>query len=100
MTEAVLNAIKEKRLLSFTYQGQRRVVEPHIYGRNAAGNDILTAWFVQGYSESLSVPGWRSYLVSEARDLVQLDEMFEHPRPGFNPSDPHFVQVYASLETS
>src|SRR2546427_10556439 len=69
MKEVVCGAIAGRRLLSFTYEGFSRVVEPHLCGRNATGHDVLLAWLVRGHSKSDPRPGWRNYLLTEVQSL-------------------------------
>ena len=96
--DLICAAIRGKRLLRFSYGNYIRVVEPHIVGRDTAGNEILSAYLVRGYSESRKQPYWRSYLLSELTRLEMLDETFAGPRKGYNPNDPKMVKVYCRLE--
>ncbi len=98
MKELLCNAIAKRNLLSFTYDGFSRVVEPHLCGQNGAGHDILTAWLVGGYSKSDPKPGWRTYLLSEMRNVRVLDDTFQCPRPGFNSRDARIARTYCRLE--
>jgi predicted DNA-binding transcriptional regulator YafY len=85
MNTTICQAIKEKRLIQFYYDGGTRVVEPHMVAENEAGHYSLSAWFVRGYSSS-GGQGWREYLLSGISSLAVLDEVFSGPRPGYNPS--------------
>jgi hypothetical protein len=95
--DLICEAILSKRLLRFSYQNHTRVVEPHILGRDTAGNEILSAYLVGGYSESRKEPYWRSYLLSDLTLLEMLDETFPGPRKGYNPNDPKMVKAYCRL---
>jgi predicted DNA-binding transcriptional regulator YafY len=96
--EIICEAISSKRRLQFTYRDRTRVVEPQIFGINTKGEDLLSAYFVSGYSESTRKPGWRAYLLSELTHLTMLEEKFPGPREGYNPNDPHMVKIYCRLE--
>jgi hypothetical protein len=74
------------------------VVEPHILGQETTANEILSAYLVDGYSESRKDPYWRSYFLSDLTFLKMLDETFHGPRKGYNPNDPRMVKVYCRLE--
>ena len=90
-------AIAERRLLMFGYGGMVRVVEPHAYGRSAAGDEILSAWMRPGWSRTDPEGGWRMYRV-DAMELVQmLPETFDGPRPDFNAADPNVAEVLCQL---
>ncbi len=98
MKEIVCNAMTNRRLLSFAYEGFERVVEPHLCAQNAAGHDILLAWLVRGHSKSEPRPGWRHYLLTEMRNVKVLEETFDKSRPGFKPHDRRMTTIYCKLE--
>ena len=98
MKEIVCNAMTNRRLLSFTYEGFERVVEPHLCGQNAAGHDVLLAWLVRGHSKSEPRPGWRHYLLTEMRSVQVLEDTFDKSRPGFKPHDSRMATIYCRLE--
>jgi hypothetical protein len=97
MHHAICNAIAAHQLLAFSYEGSERIVEPHLCGHNTAGHDALLAWFVRGYSESGAGPGWRTYLLTEMRNVRALKEVFASARPGYNPTDGSMRLVYCQL---
>ena len=67
--ELICEAIRSKRLLRFSYGNHTRVVEPHLFGRDSADHDVLSAYLVRGYSESRQKPYWRFYLLSDVKLL-------------------------------
>jgi predicted DNA-binding transcriptional regulator YafY len=80
----ICQAIRERRLLQFYYDGGTRVVEPHQLAYNKKDNIALSAYWVRGYSESGDVSNrWREYLVDEMSAIVVLEENFSGPRPGY-----------------
>ena len=48
MNNDIADAIKTMKTLSFIYDGQNRVVEPHAYGMSTAGNECLRAYQTAG----------------------------------------------------
>lgn len=92
MNDMICKAIWEARLLSFTYKGASRWVEPHAYGRQANGNDSLSAWQLGGGSGE----GFRLFLLSELQNLT-LGDPFDGPRPDYRKRDKRFVHIYAEL---
>ena len=57
MNQTIINAINNMEILSFTYKGNPRVVEPHAYGMGSDGDDLLRAY----QAEVIAVPaGCRS----------------------------------------
>ncbi|HEU4700582.1 MAG TPA: tetratricopeptide repeat protein [Gemmatimonadales bacterium] len=97
MNELVCDAIAARRRLRFVYEGYERIVEPHLYGINTANHEALSAWLVAGWTASTPEPGWRNYLVAEMADVHVLATPFEGPRPGYNPDDPGFRQIFCRL---
>ena len=93
----VCHAIATRALLMFGYRGTVRVVEPHLYGRNTAGHDALSAWMRPGWSRTDPEGGWRMFLAEDLASLSILPEHFEAPRPDYNAADPHFEAVYCQL---
>ena len=98
MNVVICDAIRARRLLRFVYDGYERVVEPHLYGINTAGNEALSAYLVRGWSASDTAPGWRTYLVKEMRDTAALAEPFGGTREGYNPEDSRMTQIYCRAD--
>jgi hypothetical protein len=96
--ETICEAIAGKNLLRFNYHNYDRIVEPHLLGRDKAGDDILSAYLVGGFTESGGSRHWRRYLVKEIRFLTKLKERFDHPRDGYNPCDPWVVTIHCRLQ--
>ena len=93
----ICDAITARRVLAFSYEGLERVVEPHRCGHNTAGHDALLAWLLRGYSGSGTGPGWRTYLLSDIRNIRALEETFTSGRPGYNPAEVSMRLVYCQL---
>jgi predicted DNA-binding transcriptional regulator YafY len=82
--DAICQAIREKKLLQFFYDGGTRVVEPHQFAYNKKDNIALSAYWVRGYSESQDMSSrWREYLFDLMSAIIVLDEHFVSPRPGY-----------------
>ena len=94
----ICKAIRARTLLMFGYGDTVRIVEPHVYGVNTAGHEVLGAWLRPGHSRTDPQGGWRNYLLDGIRDLQTLDEHFPGPRPGYNPDDPRIPTVYCRLD--
>ena len=96
MSTVISNAIKNKQLLQFYYNGGTRVVEPHCYGTTTAGNEGLRAYQVSGYSESGNL-GWKMFDLGHASSILVLDESFSSSRPGYKRGDKGMSQIYCEL---
>jgi hypothetical protein len=78
MNEPLLRAIREKRLIAFSYKGSaRRTAEPHDYGI-FHGRETLLAYQLSGASSSGAARGWKDLHVD---DLARL-ELLERTFPG------------------
>ena len=94
--ELLRRAINEKKLIQFTYQGKRRVAEPHDYGiQNGAVR--LLSYQIGGASHSGRLPDWRWIEVPGISDLEILGKTFAGNRPV--PSGKHHAwdQVFARV---
>lgn len=93
----IKNAIQNKQLLSFIYDGYPRVVEPHTYGLDKKGHPALRAYQIRGGSDSNEYIGWKIFHVDEIRNLSVLQEHFTHARLEYKRNDSAFTSVYAQL---
>jgi hypothetical protein len=89
-------AIQQRKILTFTYQGLPRRVQPAAYGVDHGGAETLHAYQVAGGSKHGGIPEWRNFHVDGIADLAVLDEVFGPNPPGYGqvPFDP----VYAALD--
>jgi hypothetical protein len=90
-------AITRRSLVMFEYGDLIRVVEPHRFGVNSAGHEMLSGWLRAGYSRSDPAGGWRNYLLTDVSALQVLDAPFAGTRPGYAPHDPRMREVYCEL---
>lgn len=97
MKSIICEAIEKRRLLQFSYDDLTRIVEPHLFGRKTSGNDVLSGWLVEGYTESDSEPYWRNYVVENMDFIIMLDETFTGTRAGYNRDDKTMEEIYCRL---
>ena len=91
----LLAAVRNKRVLSMSYDGHDRIVEPHAYGRNA-NHELLRAWQTEGGHVT---PGhdWCMFIVPKIQKLKDTGETFDGPRPLYSPGDQHMTQIFAQV---
>lgn len=94
------SAITRRSLVMFEYGDLIRVIEPHRFGVNSAGHEMLSGWLRAGYSRSDPAGGWRNYLVNDIHALQVLEAPFAGTRPGYAAHDHRMPQVYAELTPS
>lgn len=95
--QQLCSAIARRSLVMFEYSDLIRVVEPHRFGINSAGHEMLSGWLRAGYSRSDPAGGWRNYLVSDVSALQVLDAPFVGTRPGYAAQDLRMREVYCEL---
>jgi hypothetical protein len=96
MDVGIANAVGNKNLLRFLFNGHWRTVEPHAYGRGIKGGDKLSGWQTRGKPQD--APGWWSSMCSEVSELQSLPATFSGPRQGYNRHDPMFRAIYPKSE--
>ena len=97
MDQLIVQAIREKRLLSFTYDGHPRIVEPHCYGITTASNDALCCYQVGGSGVHADSKPWHLMVCSKIVSLSLLEEKFSVARPGYRRGDKRMVTIYCEL---
>ena len=97
MKEIIIDAIRNRRILSFRYHGHQRLVEPHLLGVTTAGTLSLSAYQIGGSSDSGNVPDWRLFVVNEILELQSTANSFEGTRPKYNPADTRMSRILAKL---
>ncbi len=90
-------AINNLQLISFTYDGYSRVVEPHTFGEDKKGHSFLRAYQVRGGSKSGQVPDWRFFHRDEMYGVSVLQETFAGPRSGYKRGDEAFDTIFCQL---
>jgi hypothetical protein len=95
---AICDAIRLKRVVRFTYHGGAREVEPHVYGRDAGGSELLRAYQLRGPSRSGETVGWKMFHVEDISHLAVTFEPFAAPRAGYAPVDKVITFVNCRIE--
>lgn len=70
MNSTIAQSIAENRVLELRYHGYSRIVEPHAYGRDKDGDEILRCFQIAGGSESGERVGWK---LLKVREVFSLD---------------------------
>lgn len=96
MNPTITQAITEMRVLELRYHGYSRIVEPHAYGRDKDGDEILRCYQTSGGSESGESVGWKLLKVREVFSLHLAEETFV-ARPEYRRSDKAMTYVFSQL---
>lgn len=97
MKQTIIDAIKGRNLLEFSYDGHQRVVEPHTFGVSTKGNDSLSAYQVEGTSDKGVVPDWKLFTISKIVGFKKSDKTFLGTRPEYRKGDSRMSIIYAEL---
>lgn len=76
MNAEIADTIASQRYLELRYHGYNRIVEPHAYGRDNAGYEILRCFQVSGGSESGERTGWKLLKVTDIYSVHGLKDKF------------------------
>ncbi|NDC75108.1 hypothetical protein EBZ70_07445 [bacterium] len=95
--ELLLQAIRERRVLTFIYRGHSRTVELHACGVSSKGEPVLNGYQTGGGSASRPPPGWRAFSIAEIRDLALGLETFPGARDGYFPNELRLDPLWAEL---
>ena len=94
INEIICQAITERTVIQFSYDGQIRIVEPFTLGYHKdTGKLVLSAYRVGGYSKSQSDPPWRLYIIEDLRNLSLTGKQAESYRQGYNPRDSRMSSI-------
>jgi predicted DNA-binding transcriptional regulator YafY len=92
MNQIIVDAIRKRRRLRFTYNQKTRIVEPQCYGIGTKGTELLRVYQVQGGAEREPL-----FDVSKIEDLVVLDEVFTQPGPNYKKNDSAMATIFCQL---
>lgn len=90
-------AVRERRVVTFRYDGHERRVEPHACGVGSSGAEIVHGFQISGGSASGAGPGWRTFTVEKIADLEVAEDRFTTTRPGYAKSRPRLAPAWAEL---
>lgn len=95
---SIADAIRDHRLVTFTYDGLERVVQPATYGTTTTGKISLRGCLVDGQSRSNQIPCWELYTQSKILNLVVTTTPFsKFARAGYTRGDSGFTSIIAGF---
>lgn len=90
------SAIEDRQVISFTYDGLPRVVQPATYGHTTTGKLTLRGCQVDGASRSNRMPCWELYTVAKIVGLSLAGDVFESfALSGYTRGDSAFKTIIA-----
>ncbi len=86
LIDIICDAILDKKLLKFRYRfTDYRIVEPYFLGVDYNGKTKLSAYQIEGYSESSTPQGWKTFIVDKI-DCIEIVNRHFEIREDYNPS--------------
>lgn len=89
----ICEAIRNRCIVTFNYEGSTRMVEPHLFGVDSSGNETLNGWQLSGGNGV----GFRDFYAFRISNLSITDLHFGVPRPGYDLSDQTIARVICCL---
>ena len=94
----ICNAIKERFVIQFDYNGHLRIVEPFTLGvLKRTENIALSAYRVGGYSESENSPPWRLYTLNKIISIKTLNRKAMLYRPRYKSRDSRMSKIICTV---
>lgn len=92
MEDMLKKAIRERRVISFDYEGRQRIACPTKIGTLHNNNYAIEGYQIGGYSKSRSMPPWRLFTVNGIRNL-QLGGNFTSVGREYRRTDSRFDSI-------
>ena len=92
MNQMIVDAIRKRRRLRFTYNDKIRIAEPQCYGIGVKGTELLRVHQIKGGSQHEPL-----FDVSKIESLVVLDEVFTQPGPNYKKNDSAMTTIFCQL---
>jgi len=96
MKAEICEAIAKRHLLELRYHGYSRTVEPHAYGRDKSGDEVLRCYQINGGSESGERVGWKLLKVADVFAIQTLKQSFSQ-RSEYKRNDKAMDYIFSQL---
>lgn len=88
-----IEAITNNVCLSMVYHGHPRIVEVHTVGIAATFKPAMSAFQVDGGSNTPPIPDWREFYFDECFNVSLTDAPSKAPRPGYKRGAKQFRSI-------
>jgi len=95
--EIICEAIRNRALLEFKYQGRLRVVAPYCHGVSTRNVEVLRGIQVGGFSSSRGYGFGKLWVVAEMDRPRVLAQTFVPDDPRYNPEDSAMIQIHCRV---
>ena len=97
MNALICRAIRERRVLRFTYDGGPREIEPYCHGLSRDAQELVRGYQVGGVSRSGAATGWKTYRLERMSGVAVTFATFPATRDLSNPDDQRMATVHCCL---
>jgi predicted DNA-binding transcriptional regulator YafY len=96
--KTIVDALRNRQVLEFSYNGHPRIVEPQSYGLGKrTEHPVMRGFQRTGGSISGYTRGLRLFELAKISELRRTGEQFAKAQPGHNPNDTAMSKVIISL---
>jgi hypothetical protein len=96
----IYEAIERRHLVQVYYGHYFRVIEPHVYGSDIHGADVLKVYQIAGTDELGRHVGWRWFKVSKMDTVMVLSANFLGSRPADVARQRSLQRIYCEVASS
>lgn len=95
MLETIITAIRQREVITFTYDGRPHEVEPHAVGVSNSGHRVLRCFPVKDGQPHEQ--GWFLVPLNKIDDLSTTEQNFSSERSGYRSGDKGMTIIYAQI---
>lgn len=92
----IKQAITNKKIIEFFYDGKQRIVEPYLIGTTSTGKQSLRAYQIGGHSNS-KMPSWKLFTIMKISNVKVTENTFSK-RSDYNPNDKGMNRILHRVE--
>jgi predicted DNA-binding transcriptional regulator YafY len=94
MNALICRAIREGRVLRFSYEGGAREIEPYCHGFSGEAEEIVRGYQLAGASRSGEPIGWKTFRVDRMSAVAVCFTTFPSGRDGSNQADNRMATLH------
>lgn len=94
MNTFICRAIRERRVLRFTYEEGEREIEPYCHGYSRDAQELVRGYQIAGASRSHEPVGWKTFRVDRMAAIAVTFATFPAGREGYTADDNRMATVH------
>ena len=96
MNAFISRAIRERRVLRFTYEGGSREIEPYCHGLSRDSQELVRGYQIAGASRSGQPTGWKTFRVDRMSAIAVAFTTFPAGRDSYDATENRMATVHCS----